>query len=283
MSLLPLRAGSSKLLISVLVALTTLTAGLIDYIAGADVYVTSLYFVPLAIAGWRFGRTGAISTAFLTTIVWFLALYLANIHYAPYVWLANTLTQITSFLAVAILVAMLSDALKRERDLSRTDALTGLNNRRGFTDYATAALSLCRRHHRPVALAYIDLNKFKQINDTLGHARGDALLTACGRLIGEFSRESDIAARLGGDEFAVFLPETNAENALALLERIRDGLISSEQGRETGVTASIGLVVDDAAISELNELLHVADVQMYAVKNGRLPRHQVSVSRIETA
>lgn len=265
-----LRTGV-KISFYLLVIAITAAIGCIDYVTGADVYVTSLYFVPLAIAGWRLGRTGALLTAMMAVLVWFLAMYFTAPHYSLYVWLANILSQIIAFFTLALLVASLSESLERERNLSRTDYLTGLKNRRAFIEHASVALSICGRHGHPAALAYIDLNNFKQINDNLGHDQGDLILATFGRLIGACSRESDIAARLGGDEFAIFLPETNAENALALLERIRDAFAESDVGRNSGVTASMGLVIDQTARHALSDLLKYADQQMYEAKCGNTP------------
>lgn len=257
------------------VAFGALVVGALDHVTGADVHVTSFYFVPLAFAGWRLGRSGAAVASTLSAIVWFVAQYTTGVTFAPYVWIANFFTQFTAFLAVSILVSMLAASLQRERALNRTDHLTGLKNRLGFIEHATAALSLCNRHGRPVALAYIDLDNFKDVNDSLGHARGDDLLRTCGRLIGESLRASDIAARLGGDEFAVFLPEASADSASTLIERVRDSLATSDDVRSSGVTASIGVIVDEAAKYEFADLLKFADAEMYAAK--REGKNQVVV------
>lgn len=98
---------------------------------------------------------------------------------------------------------------------ARTDALTGLNNRLAFIEAATIALALCKRHARPVALVYLDLDNFKQVNDARGHAEGDYVLRKCAATMLAQSRITDIAARLGGDEFVIFLPETGREEAFA--------------------------------------------------------------------
>jgi len=97
-------------------------------------------------------------------------------------------------------------------------------------------------------------------------------------MIAEFLRTSDIAARLGGDEFVVFLPGTDAENALALLERLRMALERSVDFQTVGVTASIGVVVDETAASDIDELLKRADAQMYEVK--RNSKNRVVVHRL---
>ena len=259
---------ASKAAIYLWVALGTLLVGAIDYATGVEIHVTSLYFIPLAAAGWRLGRVGAVIASLFSAAVWFFALYFTAVHFASYVWIANVITQLTAFLSVSLLVAMLNHSLARERGLSGTDYLTGLRNRRAFIEHANAALLLCRRHGRPVALAYIDLDNFKQVNDSLGHARGDTVLGACAKTIGALLRESDIPARFGGDEFAVFLPEASAESALAVLDRIRNAIALAKETQGIGVTASIGLVVDESASCDIDELLQRADAQMFVAKSN---------------
>jgi diguanylate cyclase (GGDEF)-like protein len=227
----------------------------------------SLYFVPLALAGWRLGRGGAALSSLLSAVVWLAMLYANGARYSqPYIGLVNFLTQAAAFLTVSMLVALLSEALRKERSHSRTDYLTGLRNRLAFVEQASFALLLCKRNARPVALAYIDLDNFKNVNDSLGHARGDALLQKCGTVITESLRETDISARIGGDEFVVFLPETNAENAVALLERLLQALEVSTDFQAVGVTASIGIVVEEPARSDIDQLVQHADSRMYRAK-----------------
>lgn len=137
--------------------------------------------------------------------------------------------------------------------------------------YGTALLAA-------LSAALIDLDNFKQVNDSHGRARGDELLRDCGRVIRASIRAGDLSARLGGDEFAVLLPEADSPSAAVLMERLRAQLEASIHLSETGVTASIGVVVDAAAGYSLDELLRHADAQMYAVKNGS--KNRVSVQAV---
>ena len=244
-----------------------IAVGAIDFVTGADIHVLSLYFVPIAIAGWRLGRTGAVIVSLLATLVWLAALYTTGSRFAHhYVWIVNFVTQGIAFLTVSMLFSVLVESRARERALSRVDALTGLSNRRALAEQATGSLLLCRRNARPVSVAYIDLDNFKSVNDLFGHARGDELLRECGRVIRQSLRASDIAARIGGDEFVIFLPETTTQNAVVLMERLRNELEVAGTFRTAGVTASIGVVVDDSATLDIDELLRQADAEMYRVK-----------------
>jgi diguanylate cyclase (GGDEF)-like protein len=262
-----LSGSGAKILIYPAVVLGLLAVGALDYFTGSDVHVVSLYFIPLALAGRRLGRTGAAISSLLSTIIWLAMLYANGVRYPhSYIWLVNFLTQGAGFLTLAMLVALLSETLRKEQANSRTDPLTGLRNRLAFFEQAGMALSLCNRNARPVALAYIDLDNFKNVNDTLGHARGDALLQKCGAIIAESLRATDIASRIGGDEFVVFLPETSAENAVALMERVLRTLETCADFQRADVTATIGIVAQVAARSGLEQLLQSADAQMYSAK-----------------
>ena len=157
-------------------------------------------------------------------------------------------------------------ALEEElRHLAFHDPLTGLANRALFEDRLAHALAAARRHGRPVAVLFLDLDDFKTINDSLGHAVGDELLrTVAERIAGEI-RVTDTPARLGGDEFAVLLETLQDADAIAqrLLEALRQPLYIAE--RELRISASVGLARSDGS-SGVDELLRNADTAMYAAK-----------------
>ena len=150
------------------------------------------------------------------------------------------------------------------------DELTGLPNRRMFGERLTQEIS---KHHRAdlsLALLFIDLDRFKEINDTLGHAAGDRVLVEAGRRIRALTRESDVVARLGGDEFIVLLPQIRA---LHQVEQIARALVNSLakpfvlDGTLTFVSASIGISLHADAAPEGGQLLNHADQAMYVAKN----------------
>ena len=245
----------------------TLLVGWVDYASGAEVRVLALYFLPLLLAGWSLGTTGAFLAALASTAVWLTAMHTSGVRFSqPYVWVVNGFTEGLGFLMVALLVARLRKAVKRESLLSRTDPVTGGGNRRAFLDLAGLSLALSKRNGGPASLAYIDLDNFKQVNDAFGHDCGDQLLRQCSTIISQQIRSSDTVARLGGDEFAIFLPETDANSAAILMERIGSAIDTAGDFRSTAVTTSIGVVTEAPAESSLLELLRKADAQMYAVK-----------------
>lgn len=182
-------------------------------------------------------------------------------------WVANTLVQGVSFATVGLLIATLRVSLLRERGLSRTDPLTSLLNTRAFLEEGNRTLALCRRHRRPVTIAYLDLDNFKSVNDRLGHQAGDDLLRGVAKLIRVSIRLTDLAARLGGDEFAILLPEAGADQAGATLERLRSVLADTFAAIAVPVTVSVGAVSHLKAPDDLEQMVQRADACMYKAKS----------------
>jgi diguanylate cyclase (GGDEF)-like protein len=153
------------------------------------------------------------------------------------------------------------------------DSLTGLANRALFRDRADQALRLASRTSQPFALVAIDLNGFKQINDTLGHHAGDLLLKHVADRLGECVRETDTIARLGGDEFSIVLPNvTSIEHATEVAERVLRAIVQplDLDGAPATVGGSIGVAVYPEHGEHLEELIQHADAAMYTAKRHRL-------------
>ena len=155
-----------------------------------------------------------------------------------------------------------------------TDPLTGLPNRRLFVDRVAHALALRERRHARVAVLFLDLDRFKLVNDGLGHAAGDAVLCAVGERLRGRLRESDTVARLGGDEFGILIDEVDGVDEAARVAGVVFEALSSAlpvDGRAVSVRASIGLALDRGGeTSSADELLRDADTAMYRAKaNGR--------------
>lgn len=168
------------------------------------------------------------------------------------------------------------------RNLSLVDELTGLYNRRFFFSESKRTLGLALRYQHPLSLLLLDLDRFKRVNDTFGHAMGDTVLKSVAKALEAQLRESDILARIGGEEFAVFLPETDQEGAVELAERLLETIrnLQWQSGTfEVGITASIGVAamypdqktggaekLDQEDV--LDMLLSQADDAMYAAKKN---------------
>lgn len=152
-----------------------------------------------------------------------------------------------------------------------TDALTGLPNRRAFDDAFVREIARSERHRKPLTLAVLDVDHFKQFNDTYGHATGDEVLKTVGATLMRTLRTTDLGARFGGEEFAVILPETDLSGALVAAERIRraigDSSIDVPQGK-VGVTVSIGTVTYNPHRGSATpaKLFEMADKALYCAK-----------------
>ncbi len=165
-------------------------------------------------------------------------------------------------------------AEEKIRQLAHYDSLTGLPNRALFYDRLGQAIVLARRERYEVALMYIDLDRFKAVNDTLGHAAGDELLKAVADRIRERLRESDTLARIGGDEFLAILPKiTSRENAAEVARKIVDALCSpfylGDQKQEARIGTSIGIAIYPADAQDSDALVKAADTAMYNAKQVR--------------
>ena len=168
----------------------------------------------------------------------------------------------------------LVDTNKRLELLSITDGLTKLYNHRYFQDEMARAFEESQRYQRPLSLAILDIDFFKKVNDTYGHAIGDEVLKAVSSLFRDSIRSTDLAARYGGEEFAVMMPETELGDAISFAEKIRAMIESTEVPTQAGplkVTISVGVSsVPHTKIHAAKEMVVAADKALYrAKKNGR--------------
>ena len=159
------------------------------------------------------------------------------------------------------------------KQMSLTDALTGLYNRRHFEYSLEREFLRARRYHSDLSLAIIDVDFFKKINDTYGHSCGDYVLKEIAFLMNETFRKTDIVSRYGGEEFAVILTETELEKSFIPLERFRQKVAGSDlryKNQEFKITVSIGVVSLVQDISTPWEMFDLADKALYFAKeNGR--------------
>jgi diguanylate cyclase (GGDEF)-like protein len=170
-------------------------------------------------------------------------------------------------------------------DLANKDPLTGLYNRRRFHEELVQILAAARRYNVVGALCFIDLDQFKDVNDSLGHRAGDELLVEIAALLRRCVRDSDVVARLGGDEFAILLPHTVADEAMTLAQRVLDAIRTERfvaSGHELAVSASVGVAMYSEHSADADTLLSFADLAMYDAKaagRGRVHAYQSSRER----
>ena len=182
--------------------------------------------------------------------------------------------RIAAMLRIKTLTDQLDAANRRLAEIADTDGLTQIANRRRFDQLYAIEHERADRYHRPLSIAIADIDLFKKINDTHGHAIGDLALKAVSAALAETIRSSDYLARIGGEEFGVIAPEVGPAGALTLGERLRkrvEGLVVPTDAGELQVTISVGVVAwDGSAKIDAPALLKLADDGLYQAKqNGR--------------
>jgi diguanylate cyclase (GGDEF)-like protein len=186
------------------------------------------------------------------------------------VLILNTLADL---LATALHNSFVFQKLQQQ---SITDGLTGIKTRRFFWEALSSEWRRASRSGRPFSVVLIDLDKFKEVNDSLGHLEGDLVLARVGRLLEQKCRQSNVVARYGGDEFIILMPETGIEQAQVLAERLRLWLATDPMLEEHQITGSFGVASFPVHGFSMEELIRVADAGMYVAKHAG--GNQVSTS-----
>ncbi len=186
------------------------------------------------------------------------------------VLILNTLADL---LATALHNSFVFQKLQQQ---SITDGLTGIKTRRFFWEALSSEWKRASRSGRPFSVVLIDLDKFKEVNDSLGHLEGDLVLARVGRLLEQKCRQSNVVARYGGDEFIILMPETGIEQAQVLAERLRLWLATDPMLEEHHITGSFGVASFPVHGFSMEELIRVADAGMYVAKHAG--GNQVSTS-----
>ncbi len=178
------------------------------------------------------------------------------------VLILNTLADL---LATALHNSFVFQKLQQQ---SITDGLTGIKTRRFFWEALSSEWKRASRSGRPFSVVLIDLDKFKEVNDSLGHLEGDLVLARVGRLLEQKCRQSNVVARYGGDEFIILMPETGIDQAQVLAERLRLWLATDPMLEEHRITGSFGVATFPMHGFAMEELIRVADAGMYVSKRA---------------
>jgi diguanylate cyclase (GGDEF)-like protein len=258
----------SKTFLVVLALLLVVLQGTINYLAGPDFSFVLFYLLPVAFTAWLVGRRAGYAISLACATSYFLTEFLSTrFDGREYLAFFNALARLAAFLLVAHFVDAFRHSLEHERELARTDELTGATNRRSFFEIAQSEINRARRHRHPFTVAYIDIDNFKELNDRFGHAAGDAVLREVTQEIKLNVREIDMVARLGGDEFVVLLPETDEAAARVVVNRVRANLGALAARKNWRVTFSIGVVTWTSPPRTVDMMIRQADDTMYEVKN----------------
>jgi diguanylate cyclase (GGDEF)-like protein len=226
-----------------------------------------LYALPVFWTTFFFGRRGAVAILACVAAGHAIALVaMPAVDSYPGRWIDVMVSVCGVALVVLVLEHRNEMLLERLAEEARTDPLTGLLNRRGFDEHAAREFAHVGRDGTPMALAAIDIDFFKQVNDEWGHLVGDRVLAHLAEVLAGESRIIDVAARLGGEEFAVLMPGSDEPGAEAFIERVRTVLATPRPGLPA-VRISAGIVAT-AGSPDLETMLEGADRALYAAKHG---------------
>jgi diguanylate cyclase (GGDEF)-like protein len=162
--------------------------------------------------------------------------------------------------------------IQRQRELSNADPLTGVFNRRFFDDYFASEMERAARFGAPISVAMIDVDHFKQFNDRFGHAAGDVVLQRVAHALQVGVRRSDLVARYGGEEFVVLFRGAGADQAMEIVERMREGIQSASHligdNRPVHVTVSAGVASWPSEGRAVGDLIATADRRLFEAKES---------------
>jgi diguanylate cyclase (GGDEF)-like protein len=267
-SLVYLENQSRVKLVLLCVALVFLL-GAIDYLTGFELNFSLFYLLPVAIISWGMGRRAGLLISALSVLIWSLSNLLAGEMYpSTFVVVWNTLTRLLVLIIMSLLLNALRRALDDERRLARTDPLTGVLNRRAFYELVNTRVLFARPEPLPCTMVYIDLDNFKEINDTFGHNTGDVVLTTIVHVISHQIGPQDALARLGGDEFVILLMETDSQALKETVGRLHRELLAAMQAQDWAVTFSIGVLTFLKPAASVSQMITLTDRVMYGVKSA---------------
>jgi diguanylate cyclase (GGDEF)-like protein len=232
---------------------------------GADGSAYSwLYLIVVVTVAYTF-RNRALIAAHVGLVLGCLALPLADSAVSSSESVRNLVTSVPTLILTAVLVTYFRERLEAGKaayqELSRIDPLTGVGNYRTFYERLHYEIARHQRHHRRFAVMLLDLNGFKQVNESFGHLEGDRLLQQVGQVLAGTVRDEDSVARQGGDEFSVLAPETTWGEVVALAGRLRAALATVTAGDRV-LTTSIGWAIYPENGGTIEELLAHADAEL---------------------
>ena len=247
--------------------LTIALVGIPDYLTGVEISLSLFYLGPVGIATWYAGRGTGMLIAFISALSALVGDASAeHIFMRPGIMAWDGFLHLGFMLVVAYLLDRLRVHIKIEQELARTDPLTGILNRRAFLEHLEYRLGLAVRDAKPIVLAYIDLDDFKQINDRGGHHEGDRVLRLVAGTLAASIRRTDVIARLGGDEFGLLIVGADQTAAESVVAKLKQSLLEALASEESVVTCSIGCVAFQISPATSDVALRAADALMYKVK-----------------
>jgi diguanylate cyclase (GGDEF)-like protein len=243
--------------------------GSLDHLIGYEVSFSIFYLFPVCFSAWYLGQKSGFILCLISAVTWLVVDFTSGHKYSHMVipfW--NASVRLGFFVLVVVLLVRLKNSLESHASLAELDGLTGLLNARTFKNRCDTHFLLSARNQRPVTLAYIDLDGFKGVNDSLGHSVGDEVLRAVADTLAKRLRASDISARLGGDEFSILLPDTDYSGAQTFINGLHENLVELAESHHWPVGFSIGVAVFQSPVTSPDQAIRIADALMYQVKHA---------------
>lgn len=256
-----------KKLLTPLSLIIVIALGIVDHFTGYEISFSIFYIFPILVTAWFRGRPSGIIIAFLSALTWLAADLTSGHSYSHnLIPLWNMSMRFCVFTIMVFLLSAVKKNLDLQNTLLRLDVLTGLDNVKSFMERANIEKSRSARFKRPFTIAYIDIDNFKQLNDTFGHVKGDILLREVGKAIRENIRTYDITGRFGGDEFVLLFPETDNEQARPVVNKIKSCVEEVLKKHFEPLTLSIGVLTVSKPDYPMDGMIKISDDLMYSVK-----------------
>lgn len=242
---------------------------IVDTYAPAELHSSIFYLLPVVLVAWFAGSKHGVGISIGAVFATIIADYFSHVTYEnPLIPLWNAFDLLVFNLAIALTLARLHQTIIDEKNFSRTDFLTKIANNQYYYEVTAVELDRAHRNNQPLSVAYVDVDNFKGVNDTKGHNAGDTLLHLIAAVMKTNLRPYDLPARLGGDEFGILFPDTDADEALNVTERLKTALDKMTADGKWPVSFSIGLTTCKGIDCSVDSLMLKADSLMYTAKTS---------------
>ena len=263
-------ASLPRVAVVVLGLLLVLGIAYLDFTGPSKLVVSIFYLLPVMLVAWLSRST---ICGLIVAAATFAADPVGNVltdyrHSTLPLALWSGAMRFAVFCIVLALMAKVRSLLARLEEQATTDELTGLANLRAAHETMAREIERSKRFGHPLTLAYLDIDHFKEVNDRAGHAAGDRVLVGVASVARASTRAIDTVARVGGDEFVVLMPETGADTALPLVDRLREAFARAVRVEDQPLTCSIGLASFQRPPASVDEMMEAADRLMYEAKTA---------------
>jgi diguanylate cyclase (GGDEF)-like protein len=240
-----------------------------DYLTTYELSLAPFYLFVIVIVTWNCGARWGLVFSLLSFAAQIKIGILTGYPYSkPVYFYLDNANRLISYLVALGLASQLRIQHEREKVSARLDYLTGVCNQKGFYEAFSIEIARHRREMRPLSIAYLDCDNFKEANDRFGHKEGDRLLKSVAQTLRANLRKTDVKGRLGGDEFAIVLANTDKNYALNAIDKLKRELDAIMAAHSWPVTFSIGLGVFVNVPDSEDEMISFTDKLMYRVKSS---------------